>query len=379
MKKEAVTPPRVATDRLAALPHRVPAIVGACLIVLGMTACNETAAKTQSAGQQQSSSKADSGGSDLLATVGDQKITMSDVKALAGEDLDKLEIQYRLTKSRIVNNALDSLLRAQTIGEETKKTGKSVADLVAAESAVPLDPSDVEVATWYKENSDKTGGRSLDQLRAQIADYLRTQRRTAAEKKLEDRLRAERKVAITYQPYRLQFANDGAPTKGKADAPITLVEFSDFQCPFCQRMAPTLKEVEKKFGDQVRIVYRQYPIVSLHPNAFKAAEASLCANEQGKFWDMHDAMFSNQNKLNVSDLKATAQQLGMDVKKFNGCLDSGRYVEQIQNDSKEAVRAGVTGTPAIFINGIGVDGGAVPMNVLERAIQKELSRSKISH
>jgi protein-disulfide isomerase len=139
-------------------------------------------------------------------------------------------------------------------------------------------------------------------------------------------------------------------------------------------MAPIMRQVAQKYGDKVQIIYRQYPIPSIHPFAFKAAEASLCAQEQGKFWEMHDAMFQDQKKLAVSDLKETAGRLGMDSKKFNGCLDSGKYVEQIQNDSREAVRSGVTGTPAVFVNGVVVDGGSVPLEVVEGYIQRELAR-----
>src|SRR6185369_13194511 len=164
------------------------------------------------------------------------------------------------------------------------------------------------------------------------------ERRTAAAKKLEQRLRTELRVAVAYEPFRLQFDNEKAPTLGKSEAPVTLVEFSDFQCPFCQAAAPTLKRVEQNFGDKVQIVYRQFPLTSIHPFAFKAAEASLCANEQGKFWEMHDAMFEDQTKLGVSDLKQTARRLGVDGKKFDSCIDTGRYVERVQNDQKEGQR-----------------------------------------
>jgi protein-disulfide isomerase len=361
------------------LKKHAPSFTGTALAVGGFAliaisaGCRETAATPKAPAVQQGAAKLDV--PDVLATVGDEKITMTDIRGRAGEDLDKLEMQYQLTKSRIIGNALDSLIRQKTVVAEAQKQGKSIDQMIAAEAPGGLEPVELDIATWFKENQERVPGRTLDQLRPQIAELLRGQRRQAAEKKLMERIRTERKVAINYQPFRLQFTNGDAPVLGKKDAPITLVEFSDFQCPYCQRMAPVLKEVSQKFSDKVRIIYRQYPIPSLHPFALKAAEASLCANEQGKFWEMHDAMFADQKKLSVSDLKQTAQTLGMNEKKFTSCLDSGRYAEQVQNDSKEAVRSGVSGTPAVFVNGIVIDGGSVPYSVVEAAIQKELGRS----
>ncbi|HSQ31276.1 MAG TPA: thioredoxin domain-containing protein [Gemmatimonadaceae bacterium] len=313
----------------------------------------------------------------MLATVGGEKISSADIRTKAGDQLDKLETQYQLAKSRIIGAALDSVIREKTVVAEAQKQGKTVDQLVAAEAGPGgIDPTDVEISAWYAENQARVGGRTLDQIKPQIADFLRNEKRKAAENKLEQRIRSEKKVEIAYQPYRLRFNNEGAATVGKKDAPVTIVEFSDFQCPYCKGVAPELKQVEQKFGDKVQIVYRQFPLTSIHQFAPKAAEASLCANEQGKFWQMHDAMFADQTKLSVSDLKQTAQRVGLDAKKFDGCLDAGRYVEQVQNDTKEGQRFGVTGTPALFINGLPVDGGAVPYSVIEAAIQKELDRAK---
>jgi protein-disulfide isomerase len=181
---------------------------------------------------------------------------------------------------------------------------------------------------------------------------------------------------INLQPYRVALDNAGAPARGSDDAKVTLVEFSDFQCPFCGRFFPTLKQIEQKYGDSVRVVYRQYPIPSLHPNAFKAAEASLCANDQGKFWDMHDVMFQEQNALTVSELKQKARRIGLDGRKFDDCMDTGRHTEQVQNDMRAGSRVGVTGTPALFVNGIPIDGGAVPLATVVQAIDQEFARVK---
>jgi len=313
----------------------------------------------------------------ILATIGDDKITFDDVRARSGSQLDVLDMQYQLAKSKIIRTALDSLLRERTLTTEAKATGKSVDELVAAEAGPGgFDPSNEEIAAWYKNNPTRAGNRPLEQLRSQIASLLRNEKHKLAEEKLQERINAKRKVAITYDVYRLRFNNDKAPTLGKSDAPVTLVEFSDFQCPYCKAAAPALREVERKFGDKLQVIYRQFPLTSIHPFAFKAAEASLCANEQAKFWDMHDTMFENQDKLAVADLKQTARRLGMDGTKFDTCLDAGRYVEQIQTDVKEGQRFGVNGTPAMFINGVYVEGGSVPASVLETLIQKELTRVK---
>jgi len=312
----------------------------------------------------------------VLATVGSEKVTMADVQSRSGDELGQLEAQYQLAKSRIVQTALDTLLRERTLTAEMKRTNKSVEELITAEAGpAGLTPTDDEVFAWYNANPNRVGGRPIGQVRSQIAALLKTQRQRDAEEKLLDRLNTEQKVTVSWEPYRLRFDLDKAPSLGKVDAPVTLVEFSDFQCPFCKASVPTLKQVAQKYGDKVRVVYKQFPIQSIHPFAPKAAEASLCAAEQSKFWEFHDALFTDQKKLSVSDLKQTARQLGMDGKKFDTCLDTGRYVEQVQNDQKEGKRAGVTGTPAIFVNGTIIDGGSVPFSVLERAIDKELART----
>jgi protein-disulfide isomerase len=354
--------------------RRPPLVLGALGLAMVLAGCRETAAAPKESAASGAVAPAEL--PEVLATVGDAKVTLADVRARAGEDLDKLETQYQLMRSKIVSSVLDSLIREKTLGAEAKKAGKSIDQLVAAEAgSAGFTPTDLEVTTWYEQNPERVGGRPLNDVKSQIVTYLTNVKQKEAERKLEDRIKAENKVVVSFEPFRFQFENAGAPTAGKNDAPVELVEFSDFQCPFCQRMAPTLKEIKQKFPDQVKIVYRQFPLTNIHPFAFKAAEASLCANEQGKFWELHDVMFKDQKKLGVGDLKESAKALGMDEKKFNTCLDSGRYVEQVQKDSKEAQRMGVTGTPALFVNGVMIDGGAVPFTVVEAAIQKELTRA----
>lgn len=346
------------------------------MLAVAITDCRESSATPERTVTQQGGAIVDA--QTVLATIGSDKVTMNDVRDRAGDQLDQLEAQYQLARSRIIQASLDTLLEERTLATEVKRTGKTEEALVAAEAGPGgITPSDADVEAWFRANPSRVGGRSLDQIRAQIVDLLRKQRQHDAEQKLLDRLRAEQKVNVAFQPYRLQFDLAKAPSRGRADAPVTLVEFADFQCPFCRATVSTVKQVEEKYGDKVRVVYKQFPIPSLHPFALKAAEASLCAEEQSKFWELHDAMYDDQSKLTVSDLKRTARRLGMDGKKFDACLDSGRYVEQVQNEQKEGTRAGVNGTPALYVNGRYVEGGSVPFPVLERAIEKELARAKV--
>lgn len=163
------------------------------------------------------------------------------------------------------------------------------------------------------------------------------------------------------------------PSRGPQTAPVTIVEFADFQCPFCARLQPTLEQLIAKYGDKVRLVFRQFPL-QFHTHAQKAAEASLCAWEHGKFWEMHDAMFENQQALYVDSLKAKAAALGLNADAFNSCLDSGKYADQVQRDLDDGAAAGVSGTPAIFINGRFLS-GTVPLEQLSQIVDDELRRS----
>ncbi len=178
-----------------------------------------------------------------------------------------------------------------------------------------------------------------------------------------------------FEPYRVPLDNEGAPALGPDDASVTMTEFSDFQCPYCGQFFPTVKRLEEEFGDDLKIVFRQFPL-NVHPHAQKAAEASLCAPDQGKFWEMHDLMFLEQDRLSVADLKEKASRLGMDQQEFDDCLDSGRHVERIQEDQKEGTRVGVDGTPAIFLNGVPLPGGAVSYEVAAKAIREAIDRAR---
>jgi protein-disulfide isomerase len=187
------------------------------------------------------------------------------------------------------------------------------------------------------------------------------------------KLRREHGYKPLLEPARSNIQTAGHPSKGPADAPITIVEFSDFECPYCSGLLPTLRDIEQNYKEKVRIVYRQFPLTNIHPQAQKAAEASLCANEQNKFWQLHDAMFADQANLGVDALKKHAAALAMDTAAFSTCLDSGKHRDAVVASLKEGSDAGVDGTPALFINGRFLAGNQ-PYGEIEKIIEDELLR-----
>jgi protein-disulfide isomerase len=164
------------------------------------------------------------------------------------------------------------------------------------------------------------------------------------------------------------------PSRGPASAPVTIVLFTDFQCPYCARVRTTLDQVQQRYGEKVRLVVRQFPLSQIHPQAQKAAEAALCANDQGKFWPLYDAMFTNQKALAVDALKAKAAELSLDPAAFAACLDGGTHAAAVQADFREGMTAGVTGAPAMFVNGRFIS-GSVPLDQITAVVDDELRRA----
>lgn len=165
---------------------------------------------------------------------------------------------------------------------------------------------------------------------------------------------------------------DDDPQLGNKDAPVVIVEFSDFECPFCARFRQeTLDQIVEQYGDNVLFVYRDFPLSQMHPHAQQAAEASECADDQGAFWEYHDVLFENPAALDTDSLVAYAEQLELDVDEFTECLDSGKYTEEVLADLDDGRTYGVTGTPTFFINGVPLV-GALPFSSFQEVIDAEL-------
>ncbi len=211
-----------------------------------------------------------------------------------------------------------------------------------------------------QEQMEKAVGEYLKKNPKVVADALKSSRpQRAPELPLEERIKKAINVPL-----------NNAPVKGAENAPITIVEFSEFQCPFCKRVNPTIDQVLKDYPGKVRVAFRHNPL-SFHQNAMSAAKASLAANEQGKFWEMHDGLFGNQQGLDEAGITKIAKEIGLDMKKFEADWKSTKYDAQIQEDIKFAQTNQATGTPSFFVNGVFLR-GAQPVAAFKQVIDKLL-------
>jgi protein-disulfide isomerase len=312
---------------------------------------------------------------EVLATIDGEPVTGADLDDLVGDQLALMEFQYLSERQRLVETAVEEMVRLRLLDEEAESRGITRDELIATETAGKVDVTEAEINSFYEQNQSRLGGRTLEELYGQIEAYLRDVEREQALTDLTDALAADRDVVYLVEPFRAEIDVEGSPAFGPADAPVTIVEFSDFECPYCQLFAQTIKRVKDEYGNRVRIVFRQFPL-NIHPNAPKAAEAALCAYEQGKFWEMHDLLFEEQRQLDVTSLVDKAERLDLDVPEFETCLESGKFAEQVEEDMQAATRLGIDGTPAVFVNGMPVGGGAVGYEVLAEIIDKELERAR---
>ena len=319
------------------------------------------------------------------AVVNGVVVTVDEVTAKAKDRLDDLDAQHQQMEFKFQQErtnrmltALGELLEDRLLDLEAKATGKTKEQLLdEGVKAKAGTVGDADVDAYYKQlqAQQPQGLPPKESIADRIKQYLQQQKDQNARNAFFSDLKAKYKVETFLTEPRVEIATEGHPAKGPADAPVTIVEFSDFQCPFCKQVVPTLAQITQKYGTQVRLVFRQFPLTSIHPFAQKAAEAALCANEQGKFWEMHDAMFGDQTKLEVPALKVTAANLGVDKAKFDECLDSGRFAQRIKDDERAGSLVGVSGTPAIFINGRSFS-GAQPFDALASAIDEEIAKAK---
>lgn len=335
---------------MSALRRRSVAVLGLLLLA--------SAAHAQNAPEQ-------------AAEVNGRAITSADVDAKLGGNLAKLQEQIFSLRQK----QLDAMIDQALLEDEAAKRRVTVAALIQAEITSRVTPVTAEeVATFHEENKAKLKGDAAT-IEGQIRNFLAAQRIQARQQEYLKSLRASANIAVFLTPpptFRTEVKTDGAPFRGASNAPVTVVEFSDFHCPFCRRVQPVLDQLLAKYGDKVRIVYRDYPIDRLHAQARTVAEASRCASEQGKFWEFHDKVFASAPDSSQATLNRFAQEVGMEVAAFEACRAATKYKASVEESIQEGTKLGITGTPTFFINGR-VLVGAQPFDAFAKVIDEELA------
>jgi len=309
-----------------------------------------------------------------IAEVDSQSILASDLQKYAGKEISvQRENLYKLEKQK-----LEEYINAFLLTQEAKKRGVSVEAVLDQEVNSKIMPvGDDEIDVFYKLNRTRIPV-DLDKVREQIRGYLRNQKIEAQKVLFFKSLRSKAKVVTYLKPpsvFRVDLSVAGEPFKGSEKARVTIVKFEDFQCPFCKQVQPTFHELLSRYNDKVRLVHKDLPLESLHPQARQAAEAARCAYEQGKFWEYHDKLYANSPKASADDLKSYAKEVGLNVDSFDHCLASGKYKAVVQQDLNEGAQLGLTGTPTFFINGREISGNQ-PLETFEAIIDEELTRAK---
>jgi protein-disulfide isomerase len=312
-------------------------------------------------------------GGAVAARVGDEVITLSEVTEGVKKELAKLDEQ----RHAVIEQRLEQLIDERLLAQEAKKQGVSVDDLLKREVyAKAREVPDADVTAFITQNKARLPKMDEAQLRLRVREHLRAQRVAQQQQTYVQGLR-ERGVVTVSLPappvVRHAVSPDRGFAKGGKNAPVTIVEFSDFQCPFCRNVNATLQQVLDRYPGKVRLVFRDFPLAQLHPGAPKAHEAARCAAEQGKFWEYHDVLFERSPRHSSQELKQYARELKLDAAAFGACLDGNKHAAEVARDVQEGARLGLTGTPSFFINGRALE-GAQPFTAFQKIIDSELRK-----
>jgi len=307
----------------------------------------------------------------IVADVDGEKISSRDLNEASGEPLAKLDHQAYQLRQQKLQEMIDNRLLAR----EARHRNISLDALITAEvtsKAAEVTPQ--EIHRVYELNKTQLQ-RPESEVEGQLRTALHDQNVATRRHEFAKSLQANAKVTVFLEPpapYRAVVGVNG-PTRGAANAAVTIVAFEDFQCPFCKRAYETLQQVELKYPEKVRLVHRDFPLQPLHPASWKTHEAARCAEEQGKFWEYRDLLFKNPPATGPEQLTAYATQLGLNLPDFKKCVESEKFKAVVQKDEDEGDRLGIQGTPEFFINGRPF-AGAQPESEFARVIDEELNK-----
>lgn len=306
----------------------------------------------------------------VVATVGKRRLVWRDVSPL----VEAAETDVRVDVAQDEKDAVEEVVQKRLLAKEAARRGVSEDELTRTEVTAKIAaPTDAELeAEWRKYIG--TYGPDFAKVRDEIADEMKWRRKYVAEQAFKEKLLAghtlQWKLEVPKGAKR-EIALNGQSFRGPANAPVTLIEFGDYQCPPCGRMWSTTHEALQPYADRVRFVFMQHPL-SIHRNAEKAAEAALAARAQGKFFEYSDVLFAHRTALDIASLEKYAADLGLNTKRFNSDLESGRYAPDVMFEKNAGARAGVWGTPTYFLNGVKLGDDAYTMEGMRRLVKEAL-------
>ena len=350
--------------------------VAPCLIGAGLLAFAGCGGAASGSGGQAAAGSLlpDTVDSEVLAVLNGEEITLDDLADRDISQLAQLRSDYYTKTHDLLEEGAVRAAREHLLLAAAAEKGMTLNQYYTNEIGLP-EVSDEELQYIYDQNRGQFGGRTLDQigtdLRRQIANQKMAQKIEAA----GNGLLGEAEWDLKVPAFRVAIETAGHATLGPDSAPVELVVFSCFECPFCRRFDESVNRLreDEALASQVRLVFRHFPLRNMHPMAQKAHEASVCAEDQGKFWEFHDALWADEN-ISLDGLEQHARLLGLDTEEFAQCLNSGRSYERVQKDLDAALALGQTGTPAVFVNGRYV-GGAVSFEQLKAQIEREIAES----
>ena len=300
-----------------------------------------------------------------------------DGSPIRGDELDQ-RVEKRLARVRqeeyeIRRQALQEMIGERLVEAEAKRRGLSREELLrdAVENQV-LEPEPALVEQIYGQNEARFGSRTKDEAVSEIRRVLRDRARAERRSAFQAQPREKAEVVVALAAPRTDMpVPASAPALGPAGAPVTIVEFSDYQCPYCHRAQSTIDQVMSAYAGKVQLVHRDFPL-DMHPQAFAAARASRCAGEQGRFWEYHDRLFEHQDRLLPDDLREHAARVGLDAAAFDTCLAASTYAGRVRDGVAQGTGLGVSSTPTVYVNGRLIS-GAQPYELFAAVIDEELS------
>jgi protein-disulfide isomerase len=303
----------------------------------------------------------------IVARVGDEQISLEQLEKEVRPQL----IEIDNARYEALKNGLDRMVADRILDTEAKARGVTTEALLTSEVKSKItEPTEEEISSVYESSKSELGDATLEQVRPQIIQFLAQRQEAVATRTFVEQLRAKYKPQIFLAAPKVEIATGDLEPRGPANAPITLIAFSDYECPYCKRAETTVEEVLKAYPDKIRYYHRDFPL-DFHANARPAAMAARCANEQGKFWAYRTALFTSAD-LSADRLKAIADEIGLDRTKFDACVASDKLAAAIDKDMADAATVGVNGTPAFFVNGRMLS-GAQPFEAFKSAIDAELA------